>query len=145
MPSILCTSTPTISVGTSIYTSDTLTTLVPTGYYSTGGNSYYVLNGVVQSIGSCSPSNSGYVKVAAFGDSSICSSSVVALLVFFSNIYIDIDAALTGGATIYTDSFLSSPLTGYGWIVSNVPGSQIYEINPSTGVIQGGSAQYCTG
>jgi hypothetical protein len=54
MPSILCTSTPTISVGTSIYTSDTLTTLVPTGYYSTGGNSYYVLNGVVQSIGACS-------------------------------------------------------------------------------------------
>jgi hypothetical protein len=144
MPSILCTSTPTISVGTSIYTSDTLTTLVPTGYYSTGGNSYYVLNGVVQSIGSCTPSNSGYVKVAAFGDSSIC--SIPAINVFFSNIYADIDTALmAGGATIYTDSFLNNPLTGYGWIVSTLPGSEIKEISPSTGVIQGGSAQYCTG
>lgn len=54
MASLLYTSTSTISVGTSIYTSSSLTTLVPTGYYSTGGNSYYVLNGVVQSIGSCS-------------------------------------------------------------------------------------------
>jgi hypothetical protein len=98
---------------------------------------------VVQSIGSCTPSNSGYVKVAAFGDSSIC--SIPAINVFFSNIYADIDAALTGEATIYTDSFLNNPLTGYGWIVSTLPGSQIYEINPSTGVIQGGSAQYCTG
>ena len=141
MPSILYTSTPTISVGTSIYTTNTLTTLVPTGYYSTAGNSYYVINGVVQSIGSCTPLGTlGQVKVSN-DYLTICSNTVV-LNVFFNSMYPDLDAALLNGATIYNDNTLTSPLVGYGYIV-NSSGGQIYEINPSTGLVGNGSAIFC--
>jgi hypothetical protein len=93
--------------------------------------------------GSCSTgSNSEFVKVAAFGDTTICGASAVVLLVFFSNTYSDIDSALASGATIYNDSVLTSPLVGYGWIVKST-GGQIYEINSSTGAVINGSGNFC--
>lgn len=144
MPSILCTSTPTISVGTSIYTSDTLTTLVPTGYYSTGGNSYYVLNGVVQSIGSCTPSKSSTIRASTIvEDLTICSNSNI-ITVYFSGSYGSIVDAMGSNAVLYTNATLTTPLTGYNTVVvSAITSAPIFSISPSTGQVIGSAIGSC--
>ena len=84
--------------------------------------------------------NSGSVKLSN-NDATICDTPVLTTTVYWSSSFPTIDT----NVTLYYDSALTNPVTGYTFVVQNIPGYQIFEVNPSNGLVTGPTVLFCAG
>jgi hypothetical protein len=101
---------------------------------STTGTCVYTITG----IGTCVTSNSGSVKFSN-NDATICSTPLIVITAYWDSSYAIVDA----GVTLYYDSALTSPVTGYSFAVQDIAGYQIFDVTPSTGFVTGGTGIFC--
>lgn len=127
--------------GTTMYTNSSLTTPV-TGYTliaNTITGAIYNINSSTGVVGSATGSNctSGTAGTYILGNNSgtICSGSSVTL---YTN------GAFGVGQVLYEDSALTTPVTGYAYVVQTIS-SEIFNLNSSTGVIGSYTGSSCTG
>ena len=122
----------TLIVGCFLYNEPALLTTVADGFYSDGANQMTVVSGEITAISECSPPlPSGNARYASTSGG-VCAASP-------SMVY------LTGtfgtGIAVYTNAGLSMPLLGFDFI--SFEDGEIYEINPSNGVVGIGTGNLC--
>jgi hypothetical protein len=139
-PVILYSNVP-FATGTTMYTNSSLTTPV-TGYTliaNTLTGAIYNINSTTGVVGTATGSNctSGTAGTYILGNNSgtICSGSTQTL---YTN------GAFGVGQVLYYDSALSTPVTGYSYVVQSVS-SEIFNLNSSTGVVGSYTGLSCTG
>jgi hypothetical protein len=139
-PVTLYSSAP-FATGVTMYTNIGLTTVV-TGFTfiaSTSGGDIFQLNTSTGVVGAdtFSACNTGTAGVYRLGNNSstICPNSPVTL---YTN------GAFAVGGTLYTDSALTHPQTGFTFVVNNV-NNTIYNLNSSTGVVGASTGLLCAG
>jgi hypothetical protein len=122
--------------GVTMYSDIGLTTPV-TGYayITTAGQDIYNLNTGTGVVGTDTGSNCGTGTAGTYqlgnDTSTICAASTTTL---YTN------GAFAVGLTLYTDSGLTNPQTGYSYVVS---GGNIYTVNSGTGAITGSAGISC--
>lgn len=139
-PVTLYSSAP-FATGVTMYTDIGLTTPV-TGFTfisSTSGGDIFQINtstGVVgaDTFTACNTGTAGSYRLGN-NTSTICASSPVTL---YTN------GAFVVGGTLYTDSALTTPVTGSSFVVNGV-NNTIYNLNTSTGVIGSSTGLLCAG
>jgi hypothetical protein len=139
-PVILYSNVP-FATGTTMYTNSSLTTPV-TGYTlisNTLTGAIYNINSSTGVVGTATGSNctSGTAGTYILGNNSgtICSGGTQTL---YTN------GAFGVGQVLYYDSALSTPVTGFAYVVQSVS-SEIFNLNSSTGVIGSYTGSSCTG
>jgi hypothetical protein len=139
-PVILYSNVP-FATGTTMYTNSGLTTPV-TGYTliaNTLTGAIYNINSSTGVVGTATGSNctSGTAGTYILGNNSgtICSGGTQTL---YTN------GAFGVGQVLYYDSALSTPVTGFAYVVQSVS-SEIFNLNSSTGVVGSYTGLSCTG
>ena len=84
--------------------------------------------------------SSGSVKFSN-NDATICDTPVTIITAYWDASFPIIDT----NVTLYYDSALTSPVTGYSFAVQNISGYQIFDVTSSTGFVTGGTGIFCTG
>ena len=84
--------------------------------------------------------SSGSVKFSN-NDATICDTPVTIITAYWDASFPIIDT----NVTLYYDSALTSPVTGYSFAVQNIGGYQIFDVTSSTGFVTGGTGIFCTG
>ena len=139
-PHTLYSSAP-FATGVVLYTNIGLTTPL-TGYTYVAAVSTGLIYNINSSTGvigtstgsSCTSGTSGTYQLGN-STGTICSSGTVTL---YTN------GAFSVGGTLYNDSGLTSPVTGYSYVV-NTSSNHIYNLNSTTGIIGADAGITCTG
>ena len=122
----------TLAVGCFLYNEPSLLTTVTNGYYSDGANHMTVVSGQITNISEClPPPPSGNAKYASTSGG-VCGGSP-------SIVYLT--GAFGTGVGVYTNAGLTMPLLGFDFI--SFEDGEIYELNPSNGVVGIGTGNIC--
>lgn len=141
-----------LTTGCFLYDDSGLTTPVSNGYYSDGTNCFTVTggNGEITSISACTTtttSTTTTTTTVAYDVLTVRVSNVLfdTCTAGTSNYFVASGQTLTTGTTIYTDTALTTPLTGYIYIVdgNSTPGKTIYNLDNSTGVVGSSTGNSC--
>ncbi len=134
------TSTTTAAPTTTTTTTTSTTTAAPTTTTTTSTTTEAPTTTTTTTTSTTIAFNSGSVK---FGNSSltICDTPDTIITAYWDASYGIIDA----GVTLYYDSALTNPITGYLFAVQNIGGYQIFDVTSSTGFVTGGTGIFCTG
>ena len=106
-------------------------------WYADGNCQYYQVNQGFTP-GACGCVSSGSVKFSN-NDATICFTPVITITAYWDVSYATIDA----NVTLYYDSNLTNPVTGYSFAVQNIGGYQIFDVNPWSGYVNSGSGIFC--
>ncbi len=134
------TSTTTAAPTTTTTTTTSTTTAAPTTTTTTSTTTEAPTTTTTTTTSTTIAFNSGSVK---FGNSSltICDTPVTIITAYWDASFPIIDT----NVTLYYDSALTSPVTGYSFAVQNIGGYQIFDVTSSTGFVTGGTGIFCTG
>ena len=122
----------TLAVGCFLYNEPALLTTVTDGYYSDGASQMTVVSGQITSIAECvPPPPSGSARYAST-TGGVCAASP-------SIVYLT--GAFGTGIGVYTNPGLTTPLTGFDFI--SFESGEIYEINPTNGVVGIATGNIC--